>query len=462
MQYRARLGIVSVALAGLLGAATAAAGPGEQDDLKRRGFFGAQLGAMNEQVKAEQKLSSDDGAEIRDVIAGSAAEVAGIQPGDVLLAIDGAKVKTPADAVTRIGRAKEGDVLALDLVRDAEKLTKKVTLKGRPKESSENFETIYGTLTSKAGRLRTIVTRPKSPGKYPALLLIPGLGCYSVEGLAARPTEFQLIAGEFAAGGYVTLRVEKPGCGDSEGGPCEDVDFETELDGYRQGLVMLKSLESVDPSKVLLFGHSLGGLWAPIVASENAVKGVAVYGTVLKPWYEYELENRRRQLLLEGAPYAEIDREMRAFAAFLSHVYTDKVPPKKVVEEHPELKEMQSTFSPDGVHMYGRSIRFMQQVAALPISEYWSKVDAHVLALWGKAEYVSTEADHRMLADLINRRHAGHGKFLALDGMDHGFHRAVSAEQRYKEVRSGSSAAEFHPLIVETLLEWADALVKTP
>src|SRR5262249_39562840 len=162
--------------------------------------------------------------------------------------------------------------------------------------------------------------------------------------------------------------------------------------------------------------------WAPVLAAEEPVKGVAVYGTVLKPWYEYELENRRRQLLLEGLPFPEVDRQMRAFAAFLFHVYAEKTPPLQVAREHPELAEVQSALAPDGVHMYGRSVAFMRQVAALPVSESWAKVDAHVLAAWGKGEYVSTEADHRMLADLINRRHPGRGTFLAVDGMDHGFH----------------------------------------
>jgi pimeloyl-ACP methyl ester carboxylesterase len=445
------------AIAGLL--VTAGLAAGKDESLKRRGFLGAQLWSINEQVKAEQKLTSNDGAEVRDVIAGSAAEAAGVRPGDVLLAINDVAVKTPAEAVTTVGRGKAGDVLALALVRDTKPLTLRVTLKERPRESSETFEVVYGAVTSKAGRQRTILTRPKGPGRHPALFLIQGLGCYSVEGTVGRPAEFQLIANAFTEAGYVTLRVDKPGCGDSDGGPCADVDFLTELDGYRQGLKMLKARDDVDPDRVILFGHSLGGLWAPIVASEEPVRGVAVYGTVLKPWYEYELENRRRQAVLDGSTFPEIDRDMRAFTTFLHELYLAKKEPDKIVAEHPELADIRQQMCPDGTHMYGRSVAFMRQVAALPISEYWSKVNADVLALWGKAEYVSTESDHRMLADLINKAHPGRGKFEALDGMDHGFYVAASAAERYKQVLAGGPS-EFNPLIIDTLRGWTDGLVK--
>jgi pimeloyl-ACP methyl ester carboxylesterase len=431
------------------------------DELKRRGFLGAALGPVSEKIQKEQKLPTSEGAVVLSVIPDSSAEAGGVMEGDVLVAVDGTPITNPATAIAAVSARKGGDVFKLHVVRnDGEKHVLEIKLKERPREESETFDVVYGSLVSKAGRLRTIVTRPKSSGKHPALLFIQGIGCYSVEGLTAtRPAEFQLIANEFTRHGFVTLRVEKPGCGDSEGGPCEDVDFETELDGYRQALKQLKGLDGVDPANVFIFGHSLGGLWAPVVASEEPVKGVAVYGTVLKPWYEYELENRRRQLLLSETPYPAIDADMRAFTSVLHALYFDKKSIEEIGKDHPELREMARSMSPDGSHMYGRSLTFMRQIAALRMSDYWDKLDAHVLAAWGKAEYVSTESDHRQLADLINARHPGHGTFLALEGMDHGFHRASSAKDRFKDARAGVQS-EFNPLITQTLLGWAEMLAK--
>ena len=95
--------------------------------------------------------------------------------------------------------------------------------------------------------------------------------------------------------GYVTMRVDKPGCGDSEGGPWPEIDFQAELDGYGQGLKALKAYSFVDPDKVFIFGHSMGGVMGPLLAAETKVKGVAVYGTVFRTWFEYQVENVRRQ-----------------------------------------------------------------------------------------------------------------------------------------------------------------------
>ena len=433
----------------VLAAVSAATATASGDDaLKRRGFFGAAL----------VPSTTGAGVEVREVFAGSSADEAGVKPGDVLATVAGAPVQSPAEAVDAIGKARAGDALELGLVREGEPLDKTIKLKERPREQSDAFDVVYGSVPGKAGRLRTILTRPKGEAKRPALFLIQGYGCGSVEGMPGRPVEFQLIADAFTEHGFVTLRVEKPGCGDSEGGPCPEVDFLTELDGYRRGLKWLKTLDGVDPDKVFLFGHSLGGIWAPMVAADDPVKGVAVYGTVAKTWLEYELENRRRQLLLGGASYSEVDRRVRAGAEFLHALLVEKQEPGRIIAERPELADVGRVMSPDGRHVYGRSAEFLRQVAALPLTDAWSKLDARVLAAWGAADFVSTEADHRMIADLVNRDHPGRATFLTLVGIDHGFQRAGSPKESFDRSTSGAPR-EFHPGIIEALIDWADAVL---
>jgi PAS domain S-box-containing protein len=58
-----------------------------------------------------------EGVTAKEVVPGSAGEVAGIQPGDVLIGVDGKPIRTPADVVEFHHRAHEGTRLSYQLLR---------------------------------------------------------------------------------------------------------------------------------------------------------------------------------------------------------------------------------------------------------------------------------------------------------------------------------------------------------
>ena len=80
--------------------------------------------------------------------------------------------------------------------------------------------------------------------------------------------------------GYVTMRVEKSGVGDSQGPACGAIGYSQELDGYRAALSALKRHPSVDPGQVHLLGISLGGVFAPVLAREFPIRGIVVDRTL--------------------------------------------------------------------------------------------------------------------------------------------------------------------------------------
>ena len=258
-----------------------------EGELRRRAMFGAQLAPVTKEVRDRQKLDGDGGVVLEKVFPGTSAADAEFKAGDVILAIGGAKVTGIPMFLERVAKARAGDVLTLDVVRDGVKAEKRVTLKEMPREKGDGYDVIYGSVTSHGARLRTIVTRPKAEGRHPAVMLLQGgHTCFSIDNPVGQPTGFTWIARDLARHGYVTMRVERPGCGDSEGGPLRDVDFDTELDGYKQALRALKQLDFVDADNVFLFGHSQGGIMAPLMAVEVPVRGIAVYGTVSGAWFE--------------------------------------------------------------------------------------------------------------------------------------------------------------------------------
>jgi uncharacterized protein len=430
-------------------------------ELPRGGFFGAKLMSVSEVVRERFKLKAGDGVAIEAVIPGSTAAAAGFQAGDVLLAVNGATIAGTGGFVQEISSRKAGAELTIELRRGEDLRQEKVTLKGRAFETSDVYEVTYGAVPSQGGRLRTIITRPKTEGKYPALFLIQGIGLASIDNPVGPLSAYKTIVDDFTRHGFATLRVDKPGCGDSEGGPARDVDFDTELDGYRQALKMLKARSDIDSERVFIFGHSMGGVMAPLLAADVPVRGIIVYGTIARTWTEYWLENLRRQLELADADPAAIDRDLRAEAALATYFYADNKSPKEIINRYPHLRERIEQNITEDKYFFDRSLTFYRQLAAKNLGSAWQSFKGHTLAIWGRADFVSNEDDHALIARIVNRDHPGHAAFLAMDGIDHGFSRAASRRASFDRGQS-RQPGEFNPAILDVCRTWVEKTSAPP
>jgi pimeloyl-ACP methyl ester carboxylesterase len=430
-------------------------------ELPRGAFLGAKLTPVSDEVRERFKLKTSDGVVIDEVIPASTAAAAGFQEGDVLVALNGTRIAGLGAFVQAIAIRKAGAEVTIELRRGEDLRQEKVTLKGRPFEKSDAYEVTYGAVPSQGGRLRTIFTRPKTKGKHPALFLIQGIGLASIDNPVGALSAYKTIVDDFTRHGFATLRVDKPGCGDSEGGPARDVDFDTELDGYRQALKMLKAHSDVDGDRIFIFGHSMGGVMAPLLAAEIPVRGIIVYGTIARTWMEYWLENLRRQLELAGADPGAIDRDLRAEAALTTFLYADKKSPKEIVDRHPHLRERIEQNITEGNYFFDRSLTFYRQLAAKNLGSAWESFGGHALAIWGRADFVSNEDDHALIARNVNRDHPGHGTFLVMEGIDHGFNRAASRRESFDRGQSRQQG-EFNPAILDLCRAWVEKTTLPP
>ncbi len=417
------------------------------DDLPRRPALGVA-------VKAE-----GNGLRVLDIVPESTAAAADIQKDDLLLKLDGSVLDTPATLSRLVGTHRAADAIRLTIERDGAEIEPTVTLRERPRESSAAHIVEYGSVTSGPARLRTIVNRPKGDGRHPGILLIQGLAAASIDNPTGGMGVYRKLPETWAQAGLVTMRVEKPGIGDSTGVPCSEIDFQTELDGYRQALKALRARADVDPENLYIVGHSMGGVMAPILAGETPVRGIVVYGTAFKPWFEYLIENTRRQLLLNDAPAAEVDRAVRTLTRFEVAFGFQKQSPEEVVRDQPELKSYVAERYPDGTHEFGRHYRFFQQLGDENLAERWERVDARVLAIWGEADFVSGRDDHEAIAAVVNQNHPGQAQSLVLEDSDHGFNQAAS----YREALQGlTKSLPYNPAFGERVTAWVRETARTP
>ncbi len=112
------------------------------------------------------------------------------------------------------------------------------------------------------------LTVPKSPGPFPAVVLITGSGPQNrnEELLGHKP--FLVLADHLTRNGIAVLRFDDRGIGESGGdfSTATSLDFVTDV---ASAVAYLKSRKEIDPLKIGLIGHSEGGMVAPMVASRS-------------------------------------------------------------------------------------------------------------------------------------------------------------------------------------------------
>ena len=94
----------------------------------RRGQLGVIIQDLTPDLARGLRLKAPEGALIAEVIKGSPAEEAGLEPGDVITGVDGQDVRSVADLRNRIGLKRIGEKVELEALRRGEKRTSTVVI----------------------------------------------------------------------------------------------------------------------------------------------------------------------------------------------------------------------------------------------------------------------------------------------------------------------------------------------
>ena len=182
-------------------------------------------------------------------------------------------------------------------------------------------------------------------GKLPAVVLIGGSGPSDRDGVAFGIPILGEMAGAIADAGFIVIRYDKRGIGQS-GGRAESASLADYAEDVRAAVKLLAQRKDVDPKRIAAIGYSEGGSVALMVAAKD--KRIAAVGLLATPGIsgaEIVLAQQKRLLdqskLTAEEKLAKVDAQKRIHDAVISGKGLDQLPPEvRRAVDNPEFQSL--------------------------------------------------------------------------------------------------------------------------
>ncbi len=103
----------------------------------RRGYLGIGVLDLDQDAAEAFGLTSTDGALVTDVMEDQPAQKAGLRQGDIILGVDGRKIKTTRELIDYVSLQGPEASVEVELLRNGKRMTKTVQLAERPSDTAE-------------------------------------------------------------------------------------------------------------------------------------------------------------------------------------------------------------------------------------------------------------------------------------------------------------------------------------
>jgi uncharacterized protein len=300
-------------------------------------------------------------------------------------------VRNPCELAAALRAAGGRDRATIVYMHGSKRRTREVAVVTLPREPGVD----YGELAIGGARLRTLVTRAVTPTA--CVFVIQGIACESIDHAVTPEVPLAGLVDAWTRAGIDVVRVDKRGVGDSEGERCDRVDFETERADATAAFELARAHATKRGVPLVAFGHSVGGILAPLVARD--ANAIIVYGAPVERWLVCLADGVRRQLELRGAPADTIAREVAR------------------LDELAKVGELN-----------GRSAQYHAQLDAIDAAAAWRAITAPVLVVRGEHDWVVSADDQARVGELA----AGGATIADLPHLDHllGWHEDRAASLR--------------------------------
>lgn len=195
----------------------------------------------------------------------------------------------------------------------------------------------------------------------------------------------RFLAEYFTRQGIAALIYDKRGVGKSTG-DWKGSDFEDLAEDAIAGIGFLKERKEINPRKIGIYGHSQGGMIAPLVASKSKDVAFLISGAgSAVPVYESEINSITNQVRAQGISGSDLD-EAKVFIKMLVNVL-------RTGEGHDqfdaEAEKVRDTKWYPMLHVPPRdhwSWAFFKRVYNYNAADYWPQVKVPALVIYGERD----------------------------------------------------------------------------
>lgn len=304
-------------------------------------------------------------------------------------------------------------------------------------QASDNWKEYSITVGDK--KLPGLLTLPKGVKNPPVVIMVQGSGASDMnESVGTTPNRpFEDIAHGLAEHGIATLRYNKStyqypaGSGDT-------IEYEV-LNDAAAAVIMLCNEKRVDANRIYLLGHSLGGMLAPKITSDNPqIKGFISMAGSLRPLQDIILDQNK------AAIEAESSLTLLQKNLMLAQVEA-------------EIAKTRTLNDGGTNYIMGIPTNYWKSINALDTTTLVKKLSVPMLIQQGSADFqVYTDKDYKLWQTVLEDHN--NVTYHLYDGLSHEFMPNQISENGTPDITVYNAPNHVDPQVITDIAAWINGL----
>jgi fermentation-respiration switch protein FrsA (DUF1100 family) len=315
---------------------------------------------------------------------------------------------------------------------------------------ADAFREVEVTLNPGEWELPGTLTLPRGEGPFPAVVLVHGSGPQDRDESVGAAQPFRDLAGGLASKGVAVLRYEKRTKQHGFKLVKQNVAYtikEEVIDDAAAAAALLRARKEIDPKRVYVLGHSLGGYVAPLIAQRDGeLAGLILLAGNSRPLTDLLPEQYDYILSLFENATDEEKKQVEDYKKKLDDFKKQVEDIKKTVArlKDPKLEDT----SPSTEQILGAPVSYWVSLRQYEPAAAAAKVKAPMLVLQGERDYQVTMTDFDGWKKALKGR--GDVRFKSYPKLNHLFAEGQGKSRPEEYLRDKHVAAE----VIDDIAEW--------